>query len=442
MPGKKDTDPKRGPLSLFVILIAATVVAVTGTLLQYRHFVGATEDSLKFQALGIAVSLEASLKNRDLSRDAAAGNLFRDIVTGGRWERIAFLALYDGSGTTLLHSNEHLIGRRIEDPAITSVAASGMPVFGYTTLGTGERVFVLNFPVHIRADERILRLALHPYPAERAVRRAQLQAASILAVIMLLWIMGYFLMRAVKRSEELKKTMAERERLALLGEMSSVLAHEIRNPLGSIKGFAQYLLERSAAQRGEDDSAMTGEYLGVIVAESERLETLTEDLLLYAKPVEVRLQTFSVRDLAEEVIASLRSSPAEGSGAAVHPFVSPGLMLTSDRDKLKQVLLNVVQNAMDAAGENGRVEVRAGLSDATGRGRTFITVEDNGCGMDPALQARALSPFFTTKTRGTGLGLAIVDKLVQALGGSVVIRSTAQQGTTVEITLPGGTMHA
>ncbi|MBZ0155966.1 MAG: histidine kinase [Alphaproteobacteria bacterium] len=437
MPGKKDTYPKKAPLSLLIILVAATAVTVSGTLLQYRQIIGATEDSLKFQALGIAVSLEASLKGRDLPPDATAGNVFRDIITEGRWEGIAFLALYDRRGTTLLHSNENLIGRRVEDPSIGSVAADGMPVYDSMTLGTGERVFILNFPVHIRKDERVLRLALHTYPAERVVRRAQLQMASIFAVLVILWIMSYFLLRAVKRSEELKRTMAERERLALLGEMSSVLAHEIRNPLGSIKGFAQFLLERGSAQR-EQESEMTGEYLGVIVAESERLETLTEDLLLYAKPVEVRPQTLSLRELAEESIAFLHPSPASGNGVTVQHFIPPDLVITSDRDKLKQILLNVIQNAMDAVGEDGRVEVRAGISDAPGGVGTVITVEDNGCGMAPALQARALSPFFTTKTRGTGLGLAIVEKLVQALGGSVEIRSEARKGTTVRIVLPGG----
>ncbi|MFO0752382.1 MAG: ATP-binding protein [Thermodesulfovibrionales bacterium] len=437
MSGKQDTYPKKGPLSVLIILIAATFVTATGTLLQYRRAVGATEDSLLSQALGIAVSLEASLKDRDLARDAAAGDLFRDIIAGGQWEGIAFLALYDGKGTTLLHSNKDLIGRRVEDPSLSSVAASGMPVHAYTTLGTGERVFVLYFPVHIQAAERVLRLAIHPYPAEKAVRGAQLQAASIFGVLVLLWILGCFLMRAVQRSEELKRTMAERERLALLGEMSSVLAHEIRNPLGSIKGFAQFLLEQTPAQRAEAGSAAADEYLRVIVAESERLETLTADLLLYAKPVEVRRQTFSVRDLAEEVIASLRPSPEEEGGAAVRHRISPGLTLTSDRDKLKQVLLNVVQNAVDAAGKNGRVEVRAGTSGAP-FGEAFITVEDNGCGMDQALQARAFSPFFTTKTRGTGLGLAIVGKLVQALGGSVELQSAPQKGTVVRIALPGG----
>ncbi|MDI6800667.1 MAG: histidine kinase dimerization/phospho-acceptor domain-containing protein, partial [Thermodesulfovibrionales bacterium] len=152
-------------------------------------------------------------------------------------------------GKTLLHSNENLIGRQMMDDFIKAVSEKGEPVYSYITLGTGEKVFVLNYPVHIKGTERIGRIALHTYPSERIVRQAMLQIISIVVIIIILWIIGYFFIRAVNKTEHIKAMLAEKERLAAIGEMASVLAHEIRNPLGSIKGFAQYLKDRTWHRR-------------------------------------------------------------------------------------------------------------------------------------------------------------------------------------------------
>ena len=138
---------------------------------------------------------------------------------------------------TLLHSNENLVGRKIDSPDIRKSADEEKPIFEHVTLGTGEDVFVLNYPIHARDSVRVLRLALHPYPAQDIIRQARLQTISIGIVVIAIWVMGFFFIRAVKRSETLSTMMAKRERFAVVGEMAAVLAHEIRNPLGSIKGF-------------------------------------------------------------------------------------------------------------------------------------------------------------------------------------------------------------
>ena len=410
--------PKNTHIYLIIVLAVASLATLISSAIIYRYSLGAAEESLKLQALGIAASLEPSLidvKGKE--------NIFRDIITEASWEGIAFMALYDRSGMTLVHSNENLVGRKVDSPDIRKSADEKKPVFDHVTLGTGEEVFVLNYPIHARDSVRVLRLALHPYPAQNIIRQARLQAISICIVVIAICVMGFFFIRAVKRSEALSAMMAERERLAVIGEMAAVLAHEIRNPLGSIKGFAQYLTEKGTEGKVE---------LGVIIDEAGRLERLTEDLLLYAGPSEIRVEEFNLSQLADEVMRLQSSDQAKKASMAMNSTIPPDIVISSDREKLKQILANIIQNAADAIDEGGRVELKAERSD----NKIIIIVRDNGCGMDEETKSRAFNSFFTTKAKGTGLGLAIADKLIKALGGRIELESGPATGTVIRITLP------
>lgn len=405
--------PKRTHIYLIVIIAVASIATIISTIIIYRNSLHAADESLKLQALGIAASLEPSLQVPNVNK-----NIFRDIITEASWEGIAFMALYDGNGVTLLHSNEKLVGKRIDSPEIKLTAATEKPVYDNMILGTGEEVFVLNYPIHAQYAVRVLRLALHPYPAQDIIRQARIQAISIAIAVVAIWIMGFFFIRTVKRSEQLSAMMAERERLAVIGEMAAVLAHEIRNPLGSIKGFAQYLSERGSEGKSE---------LGVIVDEAKRLEHLTEDLLLYARPPEVRLEKFNLLEIAEEAVKSVRESVQH---ATVITQIRSDLEIVSDREKLKQILLNVLTNSAEAVPEGGLIEIKA---QRTGD-KILIIISDNGPGMDEDTRSKAFNSFFTTKAKGTGLGLAIVDKLSKSLGGTIDLRS--EHGTVFTLTIP------
>jgi two-component system sensor histidine kinase HydH len=404
---------------LIAILVFATIITVISALLTYKNSRKAADDSLNLQALGIAVSLETSLNNSDELRKQK--NIFKEIITEGRWEGIAFIALYDKNGTTILHSNEKLIGRQAQDRNLKKVIDKGIPSHTYITLGTDERVFVLDFPVHIRNSERILRLALHTYPVEGIVRQARLHVFGMSFVIALLWIVGYFFIRASKHSDELRMKMAERERFAVIGEMASVLAHEIRNPLGSIKGFAQYLKEQNA-----DNMAQATDSLDIIVSESKRLEALTEDLLMYAKPVEVKSEDFDVLELVNEVIKAMQDS----KNVDIKISAPAGITIKSDSAKLKQIFMNILQNAVDA--ESKVIDIKIEFVND----KLAILISDDGCGMSNEIKENAFKPFFTTKTKGTGLGLAIVDKLIKAIGGEINLESEPQKGTVFKIVIP------
>ncbi len=416
--------PKGNYGYLILILALVTIITIISTILTYKNYRKAAEDSLKLQAIGIAVSLETSLKgSKEPFVYASTGkrNIFKEIITEGRWEGIAFIALFDKDGATILHSNENLIGRKVQDMEIKKVIETGIPSHTYMTLGTNERVFVLDFPVHLGNSEGVLRLALHTYPVDGIIRQARLHALGMLLMITVLWLVGYFFIRASRHSDELRAKMEERERFAIIGEMASVLAHEIRNPLGSIKGFAQYLKEQNIYNRTQST-----DFFDIIIAESKRLEALTEDLLLYAKPVEVRSEDFSVNELIDEVVRSMQAD----MDLDIKVFVPEGLKLRSDRDKLKQILMNILHNSIDA--ESKVINIRVLDRDRI----VGIWISDDGCGMSEEVKEKAFKPFFTTKAKGTGLGLAIVDKLIKAIGGKIDLESELGKGTVFKIEMP------
>lgn len=412
-------------MPILIILTIATAATVLHATFTWRSAGVAAEDALKLQSLGIAASIEASLRRSDLG----ASSIFSDIIAEGGWEGIAYLSLHTNNGTVILHSNKNLIGRRAQDDQLLAVAATRKPAQHYIRLATDERVFVMDMPLHIHSGEYILRLALHTYPAESVIRQARLSIGAAAGVVIVLWVIGFFLLRIQRREDELRATMAERERLAVLGEMASVLAHEIRNPLGSIKGFAQYLREQ---QNSAHDRSIAAERmdssLDVIVSEAERLETLTDDLLVYARTDEVRTVEFELCPLLEEAIAPY-SQRGEISISAT--CTSEGLVRT-DRNKLRQILINLLENALVAVESGGSVEVIARAS----RGTIELDIKDTGPGMPADVASRAFEPFFTTKTRGTGLGLAIVKRLVDLLHGSITLKTAPGEGVQFSIVLP------
>jgi two-component system sensor histidine kinase HydH len=312
-----------------------------------------------------------------------------------------------------------MIGRRSDDGGVRDALASGKTNFSYRTLGTGEEVFIMDTALHFGKSEKILRVALRTYPSRKIIRQSRLQIWSAVGVTTVLLLVTAVLLISMKKREDLGKALAEKEKLSVLGEMAAGLAHEIRNPLGSIKGFAQYLRERCAGTGQSDDDAG---YLDVIVSESGRIERLTEDLLSYSRKDTVRLEIFRPSDLLAELLSSMKP-PASVS---VKNLVDDSLVLTSDREKMRQIFANLIQNSLDAISGDGAIIVRGNKD---GKMAVF-SVEDNGTGVDEETISEIFRPFFTTKAKGTGLGLAIADRNVRLLGGRMSVASVAGKGST------------
>ncbi len=220
----------------------------------------------------------------------------------------------------------------------------------------------------------------------------------------------------------------EKEQLAAIGELSAMIAHEIRNPL-TIIGNAVATLRR-AQTSPEDRSTL----LDILEEESQRLNGLMGDLLSYARPVSLELQSVAVREIVERALALV--PVREGLDVELVEPEPVGPVL-ADAKLLRQVFENLVTNAAQAmAGEDGTLTVKIRRGDDAGTPGVDVIVEDTGEGMDTGVRDRALLPFFTTRPSGTGLGLAIVVRFVRAHGGKIEIKSASGKGTSVRVFLP------
>ncbi len=237
------------------------------------------------------------------------------------------------------------------------------------------------------------------------------------------------LLRDISEIEHLKKEMERKERLASIGSLAAGVAHEIRNPLSSIKGFATYFKERYR------DVPEDQRIAGIMVGEVERLNRVITQLLEFARPMDLRRETASLLEVVNRSLAMVEKQAAERhveidrSGLGGEPF-----LCDIDQDKIAQVLLNLFLNAMEAMDNGGRLTVS--LEPDEKNPRIMVSVSDTGHGIAPQDLGHVFDPYFTTKQSGTGLGLAIAHKIVEAHGGDIKVESTLGQGTTVVFGLP------
>lgn len=241
------------------------------------------------------------------------------------------------------------------------------------------------------------------------------------------------------RSLKLAQEEARRaERLAALGQLSAGLAHEIRNPLGVIKGSAEILTQKLSAADPKTVDPLAQELSGYIYTEVNRVSALVSRFLDFARPSQLDL---SGADLAQLVERCLKTVTEQGACAKVkvqREFAAglPQVML--DQDLCEQVFTNLMMNACEAMGEQGgemKVRVRAAAAEDGDRG-VVVEIEDTGPGVPVELKEQIFNPFVTTKKSGVGLGLAIVSKIVDAHGGSLKLVSTPQHGACFRVYFP------
>ncbi len=244
---------------------------------------------------------------------------------------------------------------------------------------------------------------------------------------------------------EMERELRRSERLAAIGQLSASIAHEIRNPLAAISGSIQVLERRTPEGVGDPEARRLME---IVVSETDRLNALITDFLLYARPAPRRVTAIALGDALEDVLRMFEAvRPAH---VEVATQLEPGLVLHADREQLRQVLWNLVLNAAQAMEKGGRLEIRGSCSGeppqeaVPGRRNVAqaqqdwveIAVVDEGVGIPMDALDRIFDPFFTTKRGGSGLGLATVHRIVEQHGGSIRVESTLGAGTTVRVRLP------
>lgn len=238
------------------------------------------------------------------------------------------------------------------------------------------------------------------------------------------------LFRDMTEIQSLKREIERSERLASLGRLAAGIAHEIRNPLSSIKGFATYFRER---YKDVPDDQKTAD---IMVQEVERLNRVISQLLEFARPLTMEKKPTSLKTLIQHSLKVVASQAREKGITIETEFSEDAKDVSIDPDRINQVLLNLHLNAVEAMENGGLLTVKVDSHEESGHIR--VTVADSGAGIDSKDLNRIFDPYFTTKQSGTGLGLAIVHKIIESHGGEVKVESEVGKGTTVSILLPAG----
>jgi two-component system sensor histidine kinase HydH len=244
----------------------------------------------------------------------------------------------------------------------------------------------------------------------------------MVALLVFSWIHAGLIYRYARREEQHRLKLSRQENLARMGEMGAMLAHEIRNPLSGIKGFAQ-LIEKKPDDPRTRDSAQR------IIIETLRLEDLTTDLLALARSDEFPVTLIQAADFIQQTIALARPE-VEHSKITIAVECTQDLEFRGNRDRLTQVVLNILRNGLQAMPDGGTLSITAMPSGSF----ISITVTDSGHGINPDDMKKVYEPFFTTKARGTGLGLALCKKIIEEHNGTIGIESSSS-GTKVTLVL-------
>jgi two-component system sensor histidine kinase HydH len=236
------------------------------------------------------------------------------------------------------------------------------------------------------------------------------------------------LFRDMTEVQSLKREIETSRRLASLGRLAAGVAHEIRNPLSSIKGFATYFKER---YRANEEDRKTAE---IMIKEVDRLNRVISQLLEFARPMSLQLRRTPIQGLIQHSLKMIEGQ-ASSKGIRIDSDLSLSIEeVDIDPDKMNQVLLNLYLNSLEATNEGGTLSVS--LRKEAESHRIKIAVADTGSGIEKKDLEHIFDLYFTTKQAGTGLGLAIVHKIIQAHGGEVRVESEVGRGTTVTLLLP------
>jgi len=318
------------------------------------------------------------------------------IVLGGLW-----FALRGGLGTAIFVSilyAPHVVFQWGHNP--TAAPEQYLEIFLYNVIG-----FLTGF-LSQREQEQKTRFQKAAERLEESYGKLRAQADLIL---------------------EIEEQLRRADRLSALGELAAGMAHEIRNPLGSIRGTAEILRD------GIDPADKRHEFAGILIKEVDRLNRVVRDFLDFARPAPVERGRVDLNEALREILALIGPQALNG-GVRVELTAGELPPVPGDREQLKQAFLNLVLNALQAMPAGGTLAV----STAPVEGRVEVRFTDTGQGIPPEKLEKIFNPFFTTRQEGTGLGLAITHRIVQGHGGRIEVTSRIGEGTTFTVIIPLG----
>ncbi|EYV03498.1 sensor protein ZraS [Escherichia coli O121:H19 str. 2010C-3840] len=360
---------------------------------------------------------------------------------GVRW-----FAVTDEQGTIVMHSNSGMVGKQLYSPQeMQQLHPGDEEAWRRIDSADGEpvleiyRQFQPMFAAGMHRMRHMQQYAATPQAifiafdasnivsAEDREQRNTLIILFALATVLLASVLSFFWYRRYLRSRQLlQDEMKRKEKLVALGHLAAGVAHEIRNPLSSIKGLAKYFAERAPAGGEAHQLAQ------VMAKEADRLNRVVSELLELVKPTHLALQAVDLNTLINHSL-QLVSQDANSREIQLRFTANDTLPeIQADPDRLTQVLLNLYLNAIQAIGQHGVISVTVSESGAGVK----ISVTDSGKGIAADQLEAIFTPYFTTKAEGTGLGLAVVHNIVEQHGGTIQVASQEGKGSTFTLWLP------
>ncbi len=238
------------------------------------------------------------------------------------------------------------------------------------------------------------------------------------------------LLQTRRRMEEASRKLVQAEKLASIGRLAATIAHEIRNPLTSVK------LNIQKVEESEGLESLEREHLGLSLEGIDEIEKFIKELLNYTRVSELSLERFSLEQVMDESLKIIRDVFVQKKVALEKTYEKGLPPVLVDGDKIRQVFLNILRNASEAVGSAGIIQVSIGLLRENGRPKIEVRITDNGPGIPETERETIFEPFFTTKPSGFGLGLANARKIIEQHNGTIVVDTTKEKGSTFLVILP------
>lgn len=318
-------------------------------------------------------------------------------------------------------SSSLLIGKSLE-----SVFATELRLLELTakTITTGTTYSDLDFQIIRKWDKRV-------FPVSLIISPFSDEGGNIAGAILVL--------RDISRTKELEENLRKADRLMSLGTLAAGMAHEIKNPLGGLRGAAQLLQEEIKGEKYR-------EYTGVIIKETDRINSIVENLLNLSNPRPLKLKSVNIHKILEDILL-LEKKPLRARKIQVIRDFDPSLpSLLIDEEQITQVFLNIVKNALEAMKKEGELTLTTKIFydyiviEEGGRPQAkmgLIEVRDSGEGFGEDVLSNLFTPFFSTKSKGTGLGLVISHRIIEEHKGRIKIQNrTDRKGASVQVFLP------
>lgn len=248
-----------------------------------------------------------------------------------------------------------------------------------------------------------------------------------------IWILGLLVnssMEVERQMQEEKQKLQERDKLAAIGQLAAGIAHEVRNPLTTIKGFVQ-LLNKYESEKNDNRKL---DYLGIIDKEIDRMNDLLKDFLQFAKPIKPKLTVNNINHTIKD-ISILLEAQCLSQGTKIELNLDSDMPnIFCDYDQIKQVLVNIVLNSIDAMQKSEQRTIK--ILTKYDQNNIYFSIEDTGMGMTEEQTRKIFDPFYTTKENGTGLGLSVCYSIIENHHGKINVASIINKGTIFEIVLP------